>query len=125
MEQQVRFLGFAADEHLPAIYTLASCLAYPSFYEGFGLPVLEAMACGTPVVASQSSSLPEVAGPAAILVDPHDADSLVDALDRVLFDDALRAELRAAGRERAQHFTWERAAQELVAAYRSVADRAV
>jgi glycosyltransferase involved in cell wall biosynthesis len=125
VERQVRFLGFAADEHLPAIYTLASCLAYPSFYEGFGLPVLEAMACGTPVVTSQSSSLPEVAGSAAILVDPHDADSLVDALDRVLFDDALRAELRAAGRERVRRFTWERAAHELVAAYRSVADGAV
>jgi glycosyltransferase involved in cell wall biosynthesis len=125
VERQVRFLGFAADEDLPAIYTLASCLAYPSFYEGFGLPVLEAMACGTPVVTSHSSSLPEVAGSAALLVDPHDADSLADALDRVVFDDGLRAELRAAGLERARRFTWERAAQELVAAYRSVVDRAV
>jgi glycosyltransferase involved in cell wall biosynthesis len=124
-ERQVRFLGFAADEDLPGIYTLASCLAYPSFYEGFGLPVLEAMACGTPVVTSRTSSLPEVAGSAAILVDPGDVDNLVDALDRVLFDDVLRAELRAAGQERAQRFTWERAAQELVATYRSVAGRAV
>lgn len=124
VEERVRFLGFAADEDLPAIYTLASCLAYPSFYEGFGLPILEAMACGTPVVASRTSSLPEVAGGAALLVDPHNVEELTEALDRVLHDEALRAEMRAAGRRQAQGFTWERAARELLAAYRSVASRA-
>lgn len=123
VEERVRFLGFAADEDLPAIYTLASCLAYPSFYEGFGLPVLEAMACGTPVVASRASSLPEVAGGAALLVDPHNVEELAEAVDRVLHDEALRAEMRAAGRRQAQGFTWERAARELLAAYYSVAGR--
>jgi glycosyltransferase involved in cell wall biosynthesis len=121
LEGRVRFLGFAADEDLPAIYSLASCLAYPSFYEGFGLPVLEAMACGTPVVTSRSSSLPEVAGTAAVLVDPHDVEELAVALEQVLHDQALRAELRAAGRRRAEGFTWERAARELLASYRALA----
>ncbi len=120
----VRFLGYTADVDLPALYTLASCLAYPSFYEGFGLPVLEAMACGTPVVASSSSSLPEVAGDAALLVDPHDVDGMTDALDRALHDEALRVRLRTAGQERARRFTWDGAAEELLTAYQAVAAEA-
>ncbi|HOG45908.1 MAG TPA: glycosyltransferase family 1 protein [Anaerolineae bacterium] len=124
LHDRVRFLGFVADEDLPALYTLAGCLAYPSFYEGFGLPALEAMACGTPVVASSTSSLPEVAGPAALLVDPHDVDGLAAALDRALHDEQLRAGLCRAGRQRAAQFTWRRAAQQLLAAYRSLASHA-
>ena len=120
--ERVRFLGRAADEDLPALYTLASCLAYPSFYEGFGIPLLEAMACGTPVVTARTSSLPEVAGAAALYVDPHDPEDLADALDRVLHDQALRQALCQAGRVQAQQFTWRRAAEALLGAYRSLVD---
>ena len=123
LEEWVRFPGFVADADLPAIYTLAACLAYPSFYEGFGVPALEAMACETPVLTSKTSSLPEVVGSAAVLVDPYDIESIVEGLDRVLHDEPLRAELRAAGQEQAQRFTWERAAHELLSAYRSLVSR--
>ncbi|MDI7276110.1 MAG: glycosyltransferase family 1 protein, partial [Anaerolineae bacterium] len=119
--EQVRFLGHVPDADLPALYSQAACLAYPSFYEGFGIPVLEAMACGTPVVTARTSSLPEVAGAAALYVDPYDRESLVDGLDRVLHDESLRARLREAGRLRAREFTWERAGRELLAAYRALA----
>ncbi len=119
--ERVRFAGRAADEDLPAIYSLASCLAYPSFYEGFGIPVLEAMACGTPVVTARASSLPEAGGEAALYVDPHDGESLAQALERVLDDEPLRARLRAAGRVQAARFTWEVAAQALLAAYYAAA----
>ncbi len=121
LEGRVHFPGHVADDDLPAVYTLAACLAYPSFYEGFGIPALEAMACGTPVVTTRASSLPEVAGPAALYVDPHDNEGLVEALDRVLHDEALRRELEAAGHRQAAQFTWQRAAQTLLSAYRSVA----
>jgi glycosyltransferase involved in cell wall biosynthesis len=121
LEERVRFAGRAADEDLPAIYSLASCLAYPSFYEGFGLPVLEAMACGTPVVTARVSSLPEVGGEAVLYVDPHDVESLVQALERALHDEPLQAHLRAAGREQARRFTWPGAAAALLEAYRAVA----
>ncbi len=118
---RVRFLGHVPDADLPALYSLAACFAYPSFYEGFGIPVLEAMACGTPVVTARTSSLPEVAGEAAVYVDPYNTESLVEGLDRALHDEALRATLREGGRERAQSFTWERAGRELLEAYRAVA----
>lgn len=120
LEARVRFPGHVADDDLPALYSLAACLAYPSFYEGFGFPPLEAMACGTPVVATRTSSLPEAVGEAGILIDPYDLESLSDGLDRVLHDETLRATLVAAGREQARQFTWERAGQELLAAYRLV-----
>ena len=89
-------------------------------YEGFGLPPLEAMACGTPVVASDASSLPEVVGEAGIMVEPRDVRGLAEAMERVLIDKHLRAELRAKGLERAKQFTWERAAQETLEVYREV-----
>src|SRR6266540_2268577 len=91
--KNVRFLGFVPDETLAALYRLAAVFVFPSLYEGFGFPPLEAMAAGTPVVASNLSSLPEVLGDAALLVDPYDANALADAIRRVLVDDALRCEL--------------------------------
>jgi len=108
----VRRLGTVAREDLPALYSAAACLCHPAWYEGFGLPPLEAMACGTPVVASDRSSLPEVVGDAGLLVDPADPDAWTEALERVLGDEALRDDLRRRGRARAASFTWTRTARE-------------
>ncbi len=113
----VRFTGFAEDSDLPALYTLAVLAALPSLYEGFGLPVLEAMACGTPVVTSTVSSLPEVAGDAALMVDPLDVGAVAEALRRLLTDEALRGDLRARGLARAATFTWDRSARQLLDVY--------
>ena len=117
LREAVVFTGFADDADLPALYTLARAVALPSLYEGFGLPVLEAMACGTPVVTSNLSSLPEVAGDAALLVNPLDVDDLTAALQRLISDEALRATLRERGLARAATFTWERAARQLLGIY--------
>lgn len=108
-----RLLGYVSDARLRALYERAACFVFPSFYEGFGLPVLEAMACGCPVVASCTSSIPEVAGDAALLVDPADPQALARAVARVLHDDGLRRWLSSAGRARASRFTWARAARRL------------
>lgn len=113
LSEHVHFIGFADDADLPALYSNAACVALPSLYEGFGLPVLEAMACGTPVVTSNLSSLPEVAGDAALLIDPLDVDALVHALERLLTDSALRERMITAGIQRAARFTWERSAAQL------------
>jgi glycosyltransferase involved in cell wall biosynthesis len=113
--------GFIADDVLPAVYSAAEVLAYPSLYEGFGLPILEAMACGTPVVASRSSCLPEVAEGAAVLVDPDDVEELAGALEQTLTDPEMRAQLQAKGQQRAAEYTWERAAERLLDVYRKVA----
>ncbi|MCU1253866.1 MAG: glycosyl transferase group 1 [Candidatus Angelobacter sp.] len=113
--------GRVADEYLPGLYAKASLLVMPSFYEGFGFPVLEAMAAGTPVVASNISSLPEVVGEAAILVSPHEVEGLANAMADVLDNPAVAAELRAKGLARAQQFNWQRTAAETVQVYRSVA----
>ncbi len=121
--ERVRILGFVEDEDLPALYRGASLFVFPSFYEGFGLPVLEAMACGVPVVCSCASSLPEVAGDAALLVDPHDEEGLREAMERALEDEGLRREMTARGRARAAAFTWERAARGLMAAFAEVGIR--
>jgi glycosyltransferase involved in cell wall biosynthesis len=110
--------GFVPDDLLPALYSAAELLAFPSLYEGFGLPILEAMACGTPVVASRSSCLPEVAEGAALLVDPTSVDGLASALERVLTDASLREDLVAKGRRRAAGYTWRRAAEQLLDVYR-------
>jgi glycosyltransferase involved in cell wall biosynthesis len=106
LEKYVRFFGFQPYDTLAAFYRLARVFAFPSLYEGFGLPPLEAMACGTPVVTSNVSSLPEVAGGAALLVDPHDPASIAGALHRAVTDDVLRAELIAKGLARARQFSW-------------------
>jgi glycosyltransferase involved in cell wall biosynthesis len=107
----VRLLGEVKPETLPALYSLATCLAHPAWYEGFGLTPLEAMACGTPVICSESSSLPEVTGDAALLVDPGDVEGWRRALERVSDDAELRAELRRKGILRAAQFSWGRTAQ--------------
>jgi len=113
--------GRVPDEHLPGLYSHAALVAMPSLYEGFGFPILEGMSAGTPVVASNTSSLPEVAGDAAILVEPRNAQSLAEAISQVLENPQLRAELRARGLKRAEEFTWKRTADETIAVYRSVA----
>jgi glycosyltransferase involved in cell wall biosynthesis len=110
----VRTLGSVPDEELPALYRGADLFAYPSLYEGFGLPVLEAMACGTPVLTSSVSSLPEVAGDAAIYVDPTDTYAIHDGLASGLSDAALRGRLSQAGLERAPEFSWARTAAETI-----------
>jgi glycosyltransferase involved in cell wall biosynthesis len=113
--------GFVPDEMLPAIYSAAALLAFPSLYEGFGLPILEAMACGTAVVASRASCLPEVAEGAALLVEPTNVDGLSTALEQVLTDVELRARLIEHGRQRASEYTWRGAAERLLDVYQRVA----
>ena len=120
VRDRVIFPGWVADEDLPAVYSGAAALAFPSEFEGFGLPVLEAMACGAPVVCSNTSSLPEIAGDAALLVDPLDTDAITAALRRVLSEPELSATLRTRGHAQAAKFSWERAAQETVAVYERV-----
>ncbi|MCL6430952.1 MAG: glycosyltransferase family 4 protein [Anaerolineae bacterium] len=109
--------GYVPDADLPGLYGAAEVFVFPSLYEGFGLPVLEAMACGVPVVCSAASSLPEVAGEAALLVSPGDVWALAAAIERVLDDSALRARLRAEGLARARRFTWEAAARATLEVY--------
>jgi glycosyltransferase involved in cell wall biosynthesis len=108
--------GFVAREDLPALYRGAAMLVYPSLYEGFGLPPVEAMACGTPVITSNTTSLPEVVGKAALTVDPTNVEAIAGAMARLLDDAALRQELKEAGIRRSRRYTWPRAAQDLLAA---------
>jgi glycosyltransferase involved in cell wall biosynthesis len=107
LHNYVRFLGYLPEDTLAVMYRLAGVFVFPSLYEGFGLPPLEAMASGTPVVTSNVSSLPEVAGDAAMLVDPYSAEAIADGMYRVLTDNDVRSELRRRGPERAQQFSWE------------------
>jgi glycosyltransferase involved in cell wall biosynthesis len=111
--------GFVDDEELVHLYSATSCFVFPSLYEGFGLPPLEAMACGAPVVAADRTSVPEVVGDAGILVDPSDPDALADALERVLLSPEAATRMRRLGLQRAREFTWERCAELTVAAYRA------
>jgi glycosyltransferase involved in cell wall biosynthesis len=124
LASHVHFTGYVADGDLPALYSAAELFVFPSLYEGFGLPPLEAMACGTPVVTSNVSSLPEAVGDAALTVDPYDVGELVLAIDRLLTDEMLRADLRRRGLERASRFTWARTARETLAIYEQVLRRA-
>jgi glycosyltransferase involved in cell wall biosynthesis len=112
-------LGFVDDADLPPLLSGALALAFPSLYEGFGLPALEAMACGTPVLTSTTSSMPAVVGDAGLLVDPLDVNAISAGLIRLVRDDALRADLRQRGLARAATFTWERAARETLAVLRA------
>ncbi|HET8998396.1 MAG TPA: glycosyltransferase family 1 protein [bacterium] len=121
----VRFCGFVPDGALPALITGASAFLFPSLYEGFGLPILEAMACGTPVVTSDCSSMPEVAANAAVLVDPARPDAIADGIRRVLADDALRATLKGRGAARARAFPWAATAARTLDAYREAAGAVV
>ncbi len=118
--ERVRFLGTMDDADLPALYAGATFFVFPSLYEGFGLPVLEAMACGTPVACSNISSLPEIAGDAALLFDPADAAALAQALERLLDDRPLREELRARSLAQAACFTWARTASVTLDVYRKL-----
>ena len=120
LEGRVRFIGFVDDADLPALYNLAGLFVFPSLYEGFGLPPLEAMACGVPVVCSKVSSLPEVVGDAALTIDPLDVTGLAEAMRRAIEDASLRSSLVQQGRARAAQFTWSKAAQELLKVYSDV-----
>jgi glycosyltransferase involved in cell wall biosynthesis len=117
---RVRFLGFVDDADLPALYSQAEVFALPSLYEGFGIPLLEAMACGTPVIAADNSSLPEVVGQAGILVSARDAGALADAMRQLLAHPERRQELAQRGLARACRFSWRDAAEKLLATYRRV-----
>jgi glycosyltransferase involved in cell wall biosynthesis len=119
-ESGVIFSGYADSLDLNAFYCGCEALIFPSFYEGFGIPVLEAMACSAPVIASDRSSVPEVAGGAAILVDPADTAAIAEAMGRVATDPSLRVRLAEAGRRRIEVFSWDRAAAETIEVYRSV-----
>ena len=121
LSDDVIFTGYVPEEDLPAYYSGAECFILPSFYEGFGFPPLEAMACGCPVIVSNVASLPEVVGNAAILIDPNDTANLADALETVLTNEGMKRELVARGLEHASQFTWEKAANETLNVYNSVA----
>ncbi len=121
LEGHVLFLGYVPDIDLPALYNLADVFAFPSLYEGFGFPVLEAMACGTPVVSSDRSSLPEIVGQAGLMVPPDDVEAIAAALEQVLADSQLRDNLVRQGFERASLFTWRKAAERIVETYRKAA----
>lgn len=120
LTERVIFPGFVPADELPWWYRAAELFVYPSLFEGFGLPVLEAMACGTPCITSNVSSLPEVAGDAALLVAPEDGVALADAMARVLDEPALAAQMRAAGPTQAARFPWTRTARETASVYRAV-----
>jgi glycosyltransferase involved in cell wall biosynthesis len=120
LEQDVRLVGYVSEPDLATLYSGARVFVFPSLYEGFGLPPLEAMACGTPVVCSNRSSLPEVVGDAALMVDPDDVEGLAEAMRRVLSDADLREEMRSKGLARARQFPWEHTARATIEVYRQV-----
>lgn len=122
LENSVRFLGYVPDDELPVLMSLADLFVFPSLYEGFGLPPLEAMACGTPVVASNTSSLIEILGDAALLVDPARVDLLAEAIYQALTNTGQRQSMVAKGLDRAKKFTWSRAARTLLLLYEQVAE---
>jgi glycosyltransferase involved in cell wall biosynthesis len=118
LQDEVNFVGYVPVEELPLWYNAAILFVYPSLYEGFGLPPLEAMACGTPVVVSDASSLPEVVGQAGLLANPTRSEALAEAMAQVLENPDLQVEMGAAGLARAQGFSWRRTATHTVASYR-------
>jgi glycosyltransferase involved in cell wall biosynthesis len=120
-KDSIRFLGAVPDADLPALYNLAEALAYPSLAEGFGIPVLEAMACGTPVLASPRGALVEVGGDAVLWVDPEDEEAIAAGIETILTDSVLRDRLRAAGPARAERFDWDETARLTLEAYRRAA----
>jgi glycosyltransferase involved in cell wall biosynthesis len=117
LRERVILPGFVPDGDLSALYSGARAFVFPSLYEGFGLPALEAMQCGVPVIASRTSAVPEVVGEAALTVDPADEGALSDAMRVVLSDTALAAELARLGLERSKQFTWDRTVEATVQAY--------
>lgn len=120
LEGRVQFTGYLPQDDLPMVYNLASLFVYPTKYEGFGLPALEAMACGTPVVTTAISSLPEIVGDAGMLIPPGDEQALASAMAEVLHDSTLFNQLRTRGLQRSEHFTWERTAQQTLKVYQQV-----
>lgn len=118
VEERVIFTGWVPEEDKPALYSGATAFVFPSLYEGFGLPAVEALACGTPVIASNRSSLPEVVGEGGILVEPTDVEALAEAMEVLLVDDTLRAELRQRALAQAAKFSWKQMALETLAVYR-------
>lgn len=121
LNESVKFIGYVPEADLPALYSGATCFVYPSYFEGFGLPVLEAMQCGAPVIAGNQTSLPEVAGDAALLFDPFDTRALGEAIARVVDHPNYRAELRVKGIERAADFSWIKTARLTLKAYEGAA----
>ncbi len=122
LERRVHFPGFVADADLPGLYSAATLFVYPSLYEGFGLPVLEAMACGTPVIAANTSSLPEVVGEAGVLVNPRDIEAMATMISRILTDIELQQQLSQAGREQAKKFIWADMATQLLDLYQKMTE---
>ncbi|TET54003.1 MAG: glycosyltransferase family 1 protein, partial [Actinobacteria bacterium] len=122
LEKETIFTGFIQDKDLPAIYSGASVFVYPSLYEGFGLPALEAMACGTPVVCSNTSSLPEVVGKAALKANPEKPEEFANAISKIVSDANLAKELSKMGYERAKQFSWEKTAKETLSVYKKIAN---
>ncbi|MCM8761941.1 MAG: glycosyltransferase family 4 protein [Candidatus Omnitrophica bacterium] len=120
IKEDIIFTGYVPVEDLPYLYSAAEFFIYPSLYEGFGLPVLEAMACGCPVITSNTSSLTEVAGDAGILINPYNVDEMAENMERLLSDEKLRERLKVKGLERAKQFTWERTAKETIKVYEEV-----
>jgi glycosyltransferase involved in cell wall biosynthesis len=120
LQNDVIFTGYVPDEDLPGLYNAADLFVYPSLYEGFGLPPLEAMQCGTPVITSNTSSLPEVVGDAGIMVNPHDIGELANKMYEVLTNKDLRKELSKKGIERAKLFSWKKCAEETLKVYESL-----
>jgi len=118
IDDRVCWLGPLPGEDLPALYTAANVFIFPSLYEGFGLPVIEAMACGTPVACANTSSLPEVAGDAAVLFDPTQTGAIVDALQQVLDDASMRADLRLRGFRQTTEYLWQETASKTLDLYR-------
>jgi len=114
LRDRVLFPDFVSDDDLPALYAGATLFVYPSLYEGFGLPVAEAMACGAPVVSSNASSLPEVGGDAVLYFDPRNVDAIAETIRRALSDESLQNDLRARGIAQAKKFSWDQAARELL-----------
>ena len=123
LKDQIIFIGPVEESDLPALYSGATLFVFPSLYEGFGLPVVEAMACGVPVVCSNTSSLPEIAGDAALLVDPFDVNTLAVTMGRALTEEGLRRKMREKGLEQAERFSWERTGRETLEVYLGVTNR--
>lgn len=124
VRERIQFTGFVTDDDLLHLYNACDCFVFPSYYEGFGLPVLEAMACGRAVACSNTSALPEVADGAGLLFDPHSADEIARAMRDLLIDPELRARMERLGMQRSTRFSWQKSAQQTLRIYREVAERA-
>jgi glycosyltransferase involved in cell wall biosynthesis len=123
LQNDISILGYIPEEELPVLYNAADLLVYPSLYEGFGMPVVEAMACGCPIITSNIASLPEITGTAGIMVNPNDYNELADAISMVIQDSQLKQKMRQQGLEQAKFFSWERCAQQTMSIYKQVTQK--